>query len=114
MLCGLADGLDALRAQGLQVRRVLLIGGAAQSRAVQAVAPGVLDAPVVVPTPGEWVARGAARQAAWALTGGLPDWPVTGLALEAAGGTAHVREQYTAARQLVHPTASPTRPASQA
>lgn len=29
MLCGLADGVDALRAQGVVVRRILLIGGAA-------------------------------------------------------------------------------------
>ena len=103
MLCGLADGLAALRAQGLQVRRVLLIGGAAQSAAVQAVAPGVLDAPVLVPTPGEWVARGAARQAAWALTGRLPDWPVQGVELEAGASAAHVREQYAVARTRVHP-----------
>ena len=106
MLCGLADGLDALRAQGLSVRRVLLIGGAAQSAGVQAVAPGVLAAPVLVPTPGEWVARGAARQAAWALTGALPDWPVTGVELDAADERAgeQVREQYAVGRLLVHPS----------
>ncbi|MDX6263972.1 MAG: xylulokinase, partial [Kribbellaceae bacterium] len=34
MLCGLADAVDALRAQGLPVQRVLLLGGAARSRAV--------------------------------------------------------------------------------
>ena len=39
MLCGLADGLDALRDNGVPVQRVLLIGGAARSTAVQAVAP---------------------------------------------------------------------------
>ena len=61
MLCGLADGLDALRGQGLAVRRVLLIGGAARSRAVQQAAPGVFGVPVTVPAPGEYVALGAAR-----------------------------------------------------
>lgn len=78
MLCGLADGIDALVAQGVQVRRALLIGGAARSRAVQAVAPMVLGVPVVVPAPAEYVALGAARQAAWALRGGAaaPTWPV--------------------------------------
>ncbi|HEY0636272.1 MAG TPA: FGGY family carbohydrate kinase, partial [Pseudonocardiaceae bacterium] len=35
MLCGLADGVDALRAHGVPVRRVLLIGGAAASPAVR-------------------------------------------------------------------------------
>ena len=78
MLCGLAEAVDALVAQGVEVRRVLLVGGAAASTAVQAVLPGLLGAPVVVPAPEEYVARGAARQAAWALSGaaGPPDWPV--------------------------------------
>ncbi len=76
MLCGLADAVDALRAQGLPVQRVLLLGGAARSRAVQALAPALLGAPVVLPEPGEYVALGAARQATWALTGTLPTWTV--------------------------------------
>jgi xylulokinase len=77
MLCGLADGVDALVEQGIPVRRVLLIGGAAQSAAVRVVAPMVLGVPVVVPNPGEYVAHGAARQAAWALSGEPtpPPWP---------------------------------------
>jgi len=76
MLCGLAEGLDALVAQGVRAERILLVGGAAQSPAVAAIAAQVFDAPVLVPTPGEYVAIGAARQAAWALTGELPSWPV--------------------------------------
>jgi xylulokinase len=78
MLCGLADGLDRLREEGIQVRRVLLIGGGAQSAAVQAFAPGLLGARVEVPAPAEYVARGAARQAAWTLSGAPepPSWPV--------------------------------------
>jgi xylulokinase len=76
MLCGLADAVDALRVQGLPVHRVLLLGGAARSRAVQALAPALLGAPVVLPEPGEYVALGAARQATWALTGTLPTWEV--------------------------------------
>jgi len=69
MLCGLADGLDALREQGVAVERVSLVGGAAHSEAVRRVAPGVLGLPVLVPRPAEYVALGAARQAAWTLTG---------------------------------------------
>ncbi|NIJ14164.1 xylulokinase [Saccharomonospora amisosensis] len=69
MLCGLAAGLEAVRAQGITVRRVLLIGGAAQSESVRAVAPIVFGVPVAVPPPAEHVAIGAARQAAWALAG---------------------------------------------
>ncbi len=76
MLSGLADGLDAVRAVGVRERRLLLIGGAARSRAVQTVASQVFDAPIVVPAPGEYVAAGASVQAAWALTGTLPRWPV--------------------------------------
>lgn len=76
VLCGLADGLDALRGQGVPVRRVLLIGGAASSAAVRAIAPAVFGLPVSVPAAGEYVAVGAARQAAWVLAGSPepPDW----------------------------------------
>jgi xylulokinase len=76
MLCALADGLDALLGQGLTARRILLIGGAAQNAAVRAIAAQVFEVPVSVPEPGEYVAMGAARQAAIALTGQRPDWAV--------------------------------------
>ncbi|MCC6497323.1 MAG: xylulokinase [Propionibacteriaceae bacterium] len=76
MLCGLAAGLDAIRGLGVQTSRILLIGGAAANPAVQAIAGQVFDLPVQVPAPGEYVADGAARQAAWVLTGNRPDWSV--------------------------------------
>jgi xylulokinase len=78
LLCGLADAVDALRAQGLPVHRVLLLGGGARSRSVQALAPALLGAEVVLPEPAEYVALGAARQAAWALSGAdtPPTWQV--------------------------------------
>jgi xylulokinase len=75
MLCGLADGLDGLVAQGVPVRRVLLLGGGSRSAAVRALAPWVFGVPVTVLAPAEYVALGAARQAAWALTGAPPPWP---------------------------------------
>jgi xylulokinase len=77
MLCGLGDGLDALAAQGVAPERVLLIGGGARSEAVRRIAPAVLARPVAVPPPGEYVADGAARQAAWVLSGQAapPSWP---------------------------------------
>ncbi|MBI2703118.1 MAG: xylulose kinase [Mycobacterium sp.] len=74
MLCALADGLAHLTRHGVRVHRILLIGGGAQSRAVREIAPTVFGMPVVVPAPGEYVALGAARQAAWALSGS-PDPP---------------------------------------
>lgn len=64
MLSGLGAGLQALREHGVPLQRVLLIGGAAQSDAVRQIAPQVFGLPVEVPTPGEYVALGAARQAA--------------------------------------------------
>ncbi|MEO6085371.1 MAG: FGGY-family carbohydrate kinase, partial [Umezawaea sp.] len=76
MLGGLAAGLDAISELGIQTHRILLIGGAAANPGVQAVAAQVFDLPVQVPAPGEYVADGAARQAAWVLTGHRPDWPV--------------------------------------
>jgi len=64
MLSGLRAGLDALREAGVPLRRALLIGGGAQSEAVREIAPQVFGIPVEVPAAGEYVALGAARQAA--------------------------------------------------
>jgi xylulokinase len=76
LLCGLADALDAIRDQGANVERVVLVGGGARSEAVRRTAPVVLGVPVMVPAPSEYVADGAARQAAWVLRGGAepPAW----------------------------------------
>ena len=93
MLCGLADGLDAVRHLGVSAERIMLVGGAAQSDAVSTIAAQVFDIPVTVPEPGEYVAAGAAVQAAWALTGTRPDWSVDAATI--AGTHAPViREQY--------------------
>ena len=96
MLCGLADGLDAIRAQGVTAHRVLLIGGAAQNPAVAAIAAQVFDAPVLVPAPGEYVAAGAAVQAAWALTGARPSWPIEIAAEHPRDTRPVIRQQYAA------------------
>lgn len=99
VLCGLADALDALAAQGARIDRVRLVGGAAASPAIRAIAPAVFGVPVVVPPVGEYVADGAARQAAWALTGDFPAWPLDGALLEFdSPATPHVRERYAEAR----------------
>lgn len=67
MLRGLGAGLEALRGLGVPIERALLIGGGAQSEAVRRIAPEVFGVPVEVPPPGEYVALGAARQAASVL-----------------------------------------------
>ena len=76
VLASLAEAADLLTACGVARSRVLLIGGGARSEAVCRIAPGLLGCDVLVPEPAEYVAVGAARQAAWALagTGTPPDW----------------------------------------
>ena len=65
--------------------------------------------PVAVPRPGEYVAVGAARQAAWALAGGesAPRWDVdvdvTVEPGDAAAG-AEVRARYDATVAATHPS----------
>ncbi|OZM83668.1 xylulokinase [Pseudonocardia sp. MH-G8] len=105
MLCGLADALDALVAAGVPVRRVLLIGGAARSDAVARIAPAVFGRPVLRPTPGEFVADGAARQAAWVLSGAEapPEWAAADTEVFDADPTPGVRERYAQVRDLTAP-----------
>jgi xylulokinase len=103
MLCGLADGLDALLAQGVRAERILLIGGAARSDAVRRIAPTVFGCPVLVPPAGEYVAEGAAVQAAWALSQRPkpPRWTREGLTTYEADPAPAVRERYAQARDHV-------------
>ncbi|WP_010525479.1 xylulokinase [Nesterenkonia sp. F] len=102
LLCGLADGLEAMTGQGVPVESVKLIGGAARSAAVQQIAPAVLGREVQVPEPGEYVADGAARQAAWVLSGAAqpPAWTTSTVHTFTAEPTPQVREAYAARRGL--------------
>jgi xylulokinase len=107
MLGGLADAVDALVEVGVEPGRILLVGGAAANAAVAAVAATVFPAPIVLPPPGEYVADGAARQAAWVLSGAAeaPSWTA-----DRGGATVTVdpapvpgvREAYRAARTALH------------
>jgi xylulokinase len=102
MLCALADGLDALVAQGATANRIILVGGGARSEAVRRIAPEVFGCPVLVPEPGEYVADGAARQAAWVLADGdePPAWPVGGAEVYEADPAPGVRERYAEVRDM--------------
>ncbi|MBO3745932.1 xylulokinase [Streptosporangiaceae bacterium NEAU-GS5] len=93
MLCGLADALDALR---LTPERVLLIGGGARSEAVRRIAPSVFGCQVLVPPPGEYVADGAARQAAWLLAQSPepPAWSLGEVAAYEGDPTPGLRDRY--------------------
>jgi xylulokinase len=110
LLASLADAVDHLAAQGIVPRRVLLIGGGARSEAVRRLAPAIFGVPVTVPEPAEYVALGAARQAAWAMSGAAepPGWPAPPAAEyepdpAGSGGAstdsgAEVRQRYAALR----------------
>ncbi|WP_205876057.1 xylulokinase [Mycobacterium camsae] len=102
MLCALADGLAQLTRHGVRVRRILLIGGGAQSRAVRQIAPTVFETPVVVPTQGEYVALGAARQAAWVCSGSPepPAWSPPSARTYAGPAAPGVRARYARVRDL--------------
>jgi xylulokinase len=102
LLCSMADAIDALVAAGARVERVFLIGGGARSDAVQRIAPTVLGHPVLVPPPGEYVADGAARQAAWALSGNAQPPPWIRAGVETYGGDVveAVRARYAQAREF--------------
>ncbi|HEX4062189.1 MAG TPA: xylulokinase [Streptosporangiaceae bacterium] len=105
VLCSLADAIDHLAGVGLAPRRVLLIGGGARSEAIRVLAPGILGAEVLVPEPAEYVALGAARQAAWALAGSAepPSWPTAPAASYTGDPVPAVRERYAALRDATAP-----------
>jgi xylulokinase len=98
VLCSLADAIDDLAACGISPARVILIGGAARSAAIREIAPAVFGMPVTVPEPAEYVAIGAARQAAWALAGDAgtepPSWPGAPARTYVAPAFGEVRERY--------------------
>jgi xylulokinase len=97
VLASLADAVELL---GVEPRRILLIGGGARSEAVCALAPGIFGVDVDVPEPQEYVALGAARQAAWVLTGGPrpPDWPRPPARRNSGEPQPRVRERFAALR----------------
>ncbi|MEV6299725.1 xylulokinase [Actinoplanes sp. NPDC051861] len=103
MLCALADGLDALVAHGAAANRIVLVGGGARSEAVRRIAPALFGKPVLVPPPGEYVADGAARQAAWVTLGGdvAPAWSAETPETYEDASVPLIREQYAYAQQAV-------------
>lgn len=102
MLCGLAAGLTALTDAGVATKRILLVGGAAANPAVQQIAAEIFGLPVAVPAPGEYVADGAARQAAWAISGKRPTWPIELLATVTRPAVSVTVMQYVAAAKNLY------------
>lgn len=110
--CSLAEALAQITERlGQQPRRVLLVGGAGRSEALRRILPAVLGRPVLVADPGEYVALGAARQAAWALGGhdAAPTWPTSGLLQVEADAAPEVLDRY---RELVAATHDWDRPSA--
>lgn len=102
LVCALADAVQAVeRVAGREAGRILLIGGGAKSEALKKIAPSVLGRPVVVPPPGEYVALGAARQAAWALSGSSepPNWELGDAVEFDAPPTPAVLERYLSLKE---------------
>jgi xylulokinase len=107
MFGGLADAVDALVAVGVEPTRILLIGGAAANPAVGAIAATMFSVPIEVPPAGEYVADGAARQAAWVLASSTQP-PVWNGQRDGATTTfdaapiPSIREAYSVARQALY------------
>ncbi|GAA4991000.1 xylulokinase [Yinghuangia aomiensis] len=99
MLCGIADALDALTGAHPAGERVILIGGAARSAAVLDIAPALFGRTVLLPEPAEYVALGAARQAAWVLhpAAAPPSWATPRTEIHPGRSDAAVRERYASA-----------------
>ena len=83
ILLTLANALELFKATGRDVRSVKLIGGAAANNAVRQIAAGLFGGRIELPASGEYVALGAARQAAESV--GLNSaWPILQETVEAA------------------------------
>lgn len=100
LLASMEFCLDKIAEQGIEADRVVMVGGGVRSDAVRRIAPAVLGRPVVVPEPGEYVALGAARQAAWLLSGAdaPPAWSTGDAQSYEADPTPWVLDRYTEAR----------------
>ena len=96
LLCSQRDCLELVKGLGVDVKRILLIGGGIKFAAVRALAPAILGMDVELPETDEYVAIGAARQAAWVLSGETepPTWPVKVETTLTGEPTPQVYEQY--------------------
>ncbi len=103
VLCGLLDGLDALRDAGVAGDGTIrLIGGGSRSGAYRQRCADLLGAPIVVPSTDETVATGAAVLAARLIDGrwsNPPDWSLGhGEAVDPQSSGAEVRRVYAEVR----------------
>lgn len=81
----IARALTAITAREGAPRRVYLVGGGARSGALRQAIADLTGHVTHCPEHREHAAFGAARQAAWALTGAPPEWPELPIALHHPG-----------------------------
>jgi xylulokinase len=67
VMCGIAYAAHSFEDLGVRTSRILMIGGASKNAAVQQIATEIFGREIHLPRAGEYVADGAATQAAWAL-----------------------------------------------
>jgi xylulokinase len=113
VVCGLLDALDALGRAGVTTDRgrVLVVGGGARSTVYPQLVADLLQRPVVLPVPAEYVARGACVQATAARSGRdvaavARDWAPTGgqtIEPDPTVDACAVRAAYRELRQRTHP-----------
>lgn len=94
ILLSLANALELFRDTGRPIHSVKLIGGAAANKAVQQIAAGLFGGAIEVPEPDEYVARGAARQAAEAVGFSTQGWKISSETVRAEAYPSKILEQF--------------------
>jgi xylulokinase len=76
VIAGMIYAARAVERLGVSYSRILLIGGASKNSAVQQISADLFERTIHIPAISEYVADGAAKQAAWALSGkeNPPNW----------------------------------------
>ncbi|GGH66011.1 xylulokinase [Rothia aerolata] len=109
LACSVREGLENIVAQrGAEPDRIILIGGGAKSKAFREVLAQVLGIDIYVPEPAEFVAIGAARQAAWALSGEVtpPVWKQPEMIKVSAEKRPSIYRNYINYRNKLYPEAA--------
>jgi xylulokinase len=101
LACAIASAIDDLAATGIPPVAITMAGGGAKCLSLRHAVADMTGIDVHWPDGFEFAARGAARQAAWALTGELPQWgrptPIISMADDARSWVDPVREAHAAA-----------------
>ena len=97
VMAGMRYAADAIEKLNVPIEKVVIVGGAARNKAVQEIASTFFNFDIAIPEPGEYVALGAAKQAAWALSGkeSAPNWVASNVEhLSKSGSSHHLYEEY--------------------